>query len=1165
MRTTFFTAALLALVSSARANNFGYGSCDSSWQPLLSDSDEIHDFDAYDYQSNGNSQIVTPIQNPSVDRQDYQNLVPSRDASLFYGQTGPRAQYAAILNFTMDYPTIVTEDSAYISECSCADSTIELTFSSAEAFEYAKRWPQDSFVLITNAAGCSSQQDERGVFLINKVELKESTLVVRCDGMPKKWEEVSETLEIGFGPAKPGAHAGAVTTRTATRYFTANGIVTSTTYLTTITPMQYSTSIVASSVRSTSIPDASDTTWSQWAPGHSSSMRSTGATSTTRTTQSSSISAYHGYSTSMTARTQGYNRTSGASSATSDSTTTSTHGSSSVSSKTTVSTTRDLRSTSGYTNVTTTVSTMTGYSNATTTTSGTSQLTTTVSSTTGYFNATTTTRGSSEMTTSEPVSTTSETSLTTSETTSTSTTTAVVPGPTELSEAERVYYNQILDVLQVTDEGYFVLPLPDNLRDYQAQFQVTAFDPTDEAAQAALLEKLNMFGFDSGDDIDALTDAALEEAASQSNGLTPEMGVSFPAPSSFSEQITKRTWSPTRRMIGNRYHKGVPLRDIATKRSNAKRGDDDWWVDLGFSFLGFLGEVGCEPCGLAADLKDLYDGIQDLKGAVEYLLDGMPAQAEGQLTGSIDITVPYQTLVTKSDGNKVICNDASFKVSYLFVETKMVVRLKDNVVVAGEVSTSMDTRSNLQLQLDSVGPTSGYYEFTTEAVSMDALEAPGVFKIVPRLMYNFGIKYTMNFAGSIKGGAYSEVNQAQSNVNIVSHQLNSYSNWRPSRIDLAYPSFNVPQKATMKPYLKTVVSLSIDLFGYRHEDAVSVETQTWFAYDASVLTAKESDQCLNGAFKLIATLDNRVDMSLWQANKQNLDYAVYPLGTQCWGGQPDLVTTTSAPTTPAVPATTTTTTTQSTTTTTTTSAGPSTPTCSDNLVGNAVATDGTTYTAFYRGCGRSLQGGLASLAYLPRQASVRWEKVSNWSGYTFTQAVANCATLSVSLGSTLIEFYEDSLGDWYCVSVVDTPADATSFKADGDVINIWGFAIEGATPPLLDQHDGHHDDPNNPPTCPEGYTHREVLNYQGQRNYRIVCGKQVDPETLSRGNSAAGFAGWQTFDDCIRGCTSMGAGWCKAVVYYPNADHHCWWVGNPYPDLFVITDRSDAHYAVGMD
>ncbi|EXJ58605.1 hypothetical protein A1O7_06032 [Cladophialophora yegresii CBS 114405] len=118
--------------------------------------------------------------------------------------------------------------------------------------------------------------------------------------------------------------------------------------------------------------------------------------------------------------------------------------------------------------------------------------------------------------------------------------------------------------------------------------------------------------------------------------------------------------------------------------------------------------------------------------------------------------------------------------------------------------------------------------------------------------------------------------------------------------------------------------------------------------------------------------------------------------------------------------------------------------CQNAPLNDITATDGTIFAEFYTGCSASLQGNTpGGLVNLNRVVSANWQ-APGYSGYTFDEAVQNCADTTISQGGNLFEFYIGTDDWWYCIAVNDLPATTASFYPDATIGKVWGFAITGS-------------------------------------------------------------------------------------------------------------------------
>jgi hypothetical protein len=99
---------------------------------------------------------------------------------------------------TMTFPTIILENSAFISSIHCSSNvSIVIQMSTADAFEQTQQWPEKDMVLVTNRLSCNPA-NERGVFLTQMSSFDHDTLVVKIEARPVSWKDVAKTMQIDY-------------------------------------------------------------------------------------------------------------------------------------------------------------------------------------------------------------------------------------------------------------------------------------------------------------------------------------------------------------------------------------------------------------------------------------------------------------------------------------------------------------------------------------------------------------------------------------------------------------------------------------------------------------------------------------------------------------------------------------------------------------------------------------------------------------------------------------------------------------------------------------------------------------------------------------------------------------------------------------------------------
>jgi len=150
---------------------------------------------------------IDPATNADVDTSIITNLDPKTRVNLFYAQTG--GTRAVTLDLTMTYPTVVLEETKFISSLTCSGAeTTEITiqFDNVVAYRVASQWPSEPFVLITNdvANGCNPSTS-RGVYLVSAFTLSASDLTITAQTTAKELNDVADTMTIKYGTIGGGA------------------------------------------------------------------------------------------------------------------------------------------------------------------------------------------------------------------------------------------------------------------------------------------------------------------------------------------------------------------------------------------------------------------------------------------------------------------------------------------------------------------------------------------------------------------------------------------------------------------------------------------------------------------------------------------------------------------------------------------------------------------------------------------------------------------------------------------------------------------------------------------------------------------------------------------------------------------------------------------------
>ncbi|KAH8666656.1 hypothetical protein BX600DRAFT_436046 [Xylariales sp. PMI_506] len=140
---------------------------------------------------------LTPLVNTAVNTTDLSNVVPTSNVNLTYGQSG--AGHVEV-GLNLNRPGVLLEHIDGISSVACSNSSVEISFSSQDAFyQSVAEWVLDTdLVLITNHLGNCDSEFERGIFSASGISSDNSTLTVTAESVKTDVAGVSSSLAISF-------------------------------------------------------------------------------------------------------------------------------------------------------------------------------------------------------------------------------------------------------------------------------------------------------------------------------------------------------------------------------------------------------------------------------------------------------------------------------------------------------------------------------------------------------------------------------------------------------------------------------------------------------------------------------------------------------------------------------------------------------------------------------------------------------------------------------------------------------------------------------------------------------------------------------------------------------------------------------------------------------
>lgn len=138
------------------------------------------------------------------------NLIPSRNASLYYGLADPKVEHpfaSVVTDLTHD--TVVLDHSSYVSGTSCSEDGILVSFTTTQAFNLAcDSWSSvtTGLVLSTYVDGCHGEsEDQRTFWLIASLSFDNKTLTIKAVVNEELGiGSIAHTVDLIWGTYKPG-------------------------------------------------------------------------------------------------------------------------------------------------------------------------------------------------------------------------------------------------------------------------------------------------------------------------------------------------------------------------------------------------------------------------------------------------------------------------------------------------------------------------------------------------------------------------------------------------------------------------------------------------------------------------------------------------------------------------------------------------------------------------------------------------------------------------------------------------------------------------------------------------------------------------------------------------------------------------------------------------
>ena len=407
-----------------------------------------------------------------------------------------------------------------------------------------------------------------------------------------------------------------------------------------------------------------------------------------------------------------------------------------------------------------------------------------------------------------------------------------LPGTLEdLTPAARELYDFIMARLPVDADGNLNYNVPPQK---VTELEVAPYDPDNVGKQQELEDMFQNAGLDSPADL----------VAKASTGL---QGV-CEAPAA---TVQRRLLQPSRR-IQREIRARSQVRSYADSVYSRLKARDDGWdvacddlvtgllgiVRLGdameavcagksrksnppLSFLFFLEFFSLLPqrrllTSVCVSVYDNRDAFKCLFGGCQTTTYIVTKTTTYDFNYAWKIDFPnIQSWLTKTGNNKLIsCVNCGFAVSNIAFSGKIVVSVTEGVLTikSADVTPGISGTANMVVRLQSDGAYSGDWSYNFNTVDLGAIQMDSAFKITPTVIYGLGVQFSTDSALDVTGGASFSWNGAAAPINIMSRSLTNKWNWQPT-VSLTMPSFKTGATVSIKPYMRWLVNLNVDIYG----------------------------------------------------------------------------------------------------------------------------------------------------------------------------------------------------------------------------------------------------------------------------------------------------------------------------------------------------------------
>ncbi|KAH8591208.1 hypothetical protein B0O99DRAFT_663765 [Bisporella sp. PMI_857] len=127
-----------------------------------------------------------------------ESIIPQTNVTLRYASVN-ETEMTAWVNATMKYPSVLLEDIDSITKVDCSTSSVDITFGNTADYEESfATWPSSSFLLFTNHLGDCDTENERGLYVVSRMDFNNDTLTVTASTEKSTFDASCDEMEIAF-------------------------------------------------------------------------------------------------------------------------------------------------------------------------------------------------------------------------------------------------------------------------------------------------------------------------------------------------------------------------------------------------------------------------------------------------------------------------------------------------------------------------------------------------------------------------------------------------------------------------------------------------------------------------------------------------------------------------------------------------------------------------------------------------------------------------------------------------------------------------------------------------------------------------------------------------------------------------------------------------------